>query len=319
MRALSICIVSTTSWRSRKGNRVTALRWSRLLRGLGHRVRIEEQYRGGSCDVLVALHARRSFPSVQRFARKYPERPIILALTGTDLYRDIRRAPAARQALRQASRLVLLQPLGMKELPTDVRRKARVILQSAQAPAGTPRPRSNAFEICVLGHLRPVKDSFRAALAVRHLPATSRIRLLQVGAALSPAMKARALAEQRVNSRYRWFGELPRATALRLMGRCRLLALTSLMEGGANVISEALASGVPVVASRIPGSVGLLGQGHPGYFEPRNTAALRRLLLRCESDGPFLSRLRRRCAQLASRFRPAREREAWARLLREIA
>ncbi len=108
MRALSICIVSTTSWRSRKGNRVTALRWSRLLRSLGHRVRIEEQYRGGACDVLVALHARRSFPSVQRYSRRHPERPVIVALTGTDLYRDIRTRHAAQQALAKAARLVLL-------------------------------------------------------------------------------------------------------------------------------------------------------------------------------------------------------------------
>lgn len=319
MRPLSICIVSTTSWRSRKGNRVTALRWSRLLRSLGHRVRIEEQYRGGPCDVLVALHARRSFPSVQRFARRYPDRPIILALTGTDLYRDIHSSRSAQQALAKASRLILLQPLGVAELPASARAKAEVILQSAQAPPVKPRPRSGAFEVCVLGHLRPVKDSFRAAQAARKLPRTSRIRVLQIGGALSPAMKARALKEQRVNPRYRWLGELPRAKALRVMGRCRLLALTSLMEGGANVISEAVAWGVPVLASRIPGSIGLLGPAYPGYFEPEDTPGLTKLLRRSEEEPLFLRALRRDYAKLAPRFRPQREREAWARLLRELA
>jgi len=319
VRALSICIVSTTSWRSRKGNRVTAVRWSRLLRSLGHRVRIEEQYDGRACDVLVALHARRSFPSVQRFARRYPARPIILALTGTDLYRDIRSSRSAQKALAKASRLIVLQPLAVAELPAAARAKAQVILQSAQAPSTKQRPRSDAFEVCVLGHLRPVKDSFRAAQAARQLPSTSRIRILQVGGALSPAMRARALKEQQVNPRYRWLGELPRAKALRVMGRCRLLALTSRMEGGANVISEAVTWGVPVLSSRIPGSIGLLGPAYPGYFEPEDTAGLTKLLLRSEKESPFLRTLRRDCAKLAPRFRPQREREAWARLLREVA
>ena len=310
MRPLSICIVSTTSWRSRKGNRVTAVRWSRLLRSLGHRVRIEEQYDGRACDVLVALHARRSFPSVQRFARRYPERPIILALTGTDLYRDIRSSRSAKKALAKASRLVVLQPLGVAELPAAARAKAQVILQSAPAPSAKQRPKSDAFEVCVLGHLRPVKDSFRAAQAARKLPSTSRIRILQVGGAFK---------EQRVNPRYRWLGELPRAKALRVMGRCRLLALTSRMEGGANVISEAVTWGVPVLSSRIPGSIGLLGPAYPGYFEPEDTAGLTKLLLRSEKEPPFLRTLRRDCAKLAPRFRPQREREAWARLLREVA
>ncbi|HME91214.1 MAG TPA: selenoneine biosynthesis selenosugar synthase SenB [Myxococcaceae bacterium] len=319
MRPLSICIVSTTSRRSRKGNRVTALRWSRLLRSLGHRVRIEEQYRGGACDVLVALHARRSFPSVQRFARRYPDRPIVLALTGTDLYQDIHSSRSAQKALAKASRLIVLQPLAVAELPAKARSKAHVILQSAQAPSLKPRPSSDAFEVCVLGHLRPVKDSFRAAKAARRLPSASRIRILQVGGALSPAMKARALKEQRVNPRYRWLGELPRAKALRVMGRCRLLVLTSRMEGGANVISEAVTWGVPVVASRIPGSIGLLGATYPGYFEPEDTAGLTRLLRRSEEEPAFLRVLQRRCAKLATRFRPQREREALARLLREVA
>jgi len=319
VRPLSICIVSTTSWRSRKGNRVTALRWSRLLRSLGHRVRIEEQYRGGAFDVLVALHARRSFPSVQHFARRYPDKPIVLALTGTDLYNDIHSSRRAQKALSKASRLIVLQPLGVAELPAAARSKARVILQSAQAPLAKPRQRSDAFEVCVLGHLRPVKDSFRAAQAVRKLPSSSRIRVLQVGGALSPAMKARAMREQRVNPRYRWLGELPRAKALRLMGRCRLLALTSRMEGGANVISEAVTWGVPVLASRIPGSIGLLGSAYRGYFEPEDTAGLTRLLRRTEEEPRFLRALQRDCAKLAPRFRPQREREAWARLLREMA
>lgn len=149
------------------------MRWARMLRELGHRVVIEEEYRGRRCDALVALHARRSFPSIERFRRGRPEAPLIVALTGTDLYRDIRRDSQARQSLAMASRLVVLQPLGVKELPARLRSRARVILQSAEGPRGMVTPRKGVWDVCVIGHLRPVKDPFRAAQAARLLPGAS--------------------------------------------------------------------------------------------------------------------------------------------------
>src|SRR3990167_6949633 len=106
-------------------------------------------------------------------------------------------------------------------------------------------------------------------------------------------MARRARAEARRNLRYRWLTQLPRARARRLVGGGRLLVLSSRMEGGANVISEAVVDGTPVVASRIPGSVGLLGAGYPGYFPVGDTAALARRLRRAETDSRFYHRLRR--------------------------
>jgi len=317
--SLRIRIVSTTPAHSRKGNRVTALRWARLLRDLGHRVMVEEEYRGGACDLLIALHARRSFPSVKRFRNEHPNTPIVLALTGTDLYRDIAVDSSAQRALEWAWRLVTLQPLGIAQLPKKFRAKARSIVQSTRPPARKPRPRPGVFEVCVLAHLRAVKDPFRTAEAARLLPSESRVRVLQVGGALSKPMAARARREERINGRYRWLGELPRAKALAVLARCRLLSLTSWMEGGANAVTEALACGVPIVASRIPGSVGLLGADYPGYFEPGNTAQLARLLWRAESDPVFISALRRRSARLRSLVAPARERRCWKQLLSELS
>jgi hypothetical protein len=71
------------------GNRVTAKRWARVLRELGHRLAIVQTWRGEPCDLLLALHARRSADSALRFAREHPQKPLLVALTGTDLYRDI--------------------------------------------------------------------------------------------------------------------------------------------------------------------------------------------------------------------------------------
>ena len=164
---MNIVIVTPAPPRSRQGNRVTALRWSRILRSLGHRVVVAQQYERTRCDVLVALHARKSFPSISRFNRRHPDLPLIVALTGTDLYADIHTHRSARESLRLASRLIVLQAQGIKELPPTFRRKTRVIVQSVRPPRGPFQPKKNVFEVCVLGHLRPVKDPFRTAMAVR--------------------------------------------------------------------------------------------------------------------------------------------------------
>ncbi len=269
---------------SRVGNRVTALRWAGILKGLGHRVRISAAYAGEPCDLLIALHARRSHEAVVDFRQRRPRGPLIVALTGTDLYRDIHRSARARRSLELADRLVLLQPRGRDALPTLLRPRARVIYQSAQP---TPRPPARSgrfFDVCVLGHLRAVKDPFRAALALRYLPATSRIRILQVGSALNQDMARRARALEACWPRYHWLGEKARWQARRILAGSRLLVLSSRMEGGANAIAEAVVDQVPVVASRISGSIGMLGARYPGFFPFGDTRALARLLRRAEEE-----------------------------------
>jgi glycosyltransferase involved in cell wall biosynthesis len=96
------------------------------------------------------------------------------------------------------------------------------------------------------------------------------------------------------------------------------MIISSRLEGGANVVSEAIVAGVPILASRIPGTVGLLGEAYPAYFDVGDTRALATLLWRAETDARFLARLARRVRQLAPRFTPARERAVWARLLRGL-
>jgi putative glycosyltransferase (TIGR04348 family) len=301
------------------GNQVTARRWARLLRDLGHRVTVQPEYDGRPSDMLLALHARKSFPSLERFRKERPGKPVVVALTGTDLYGDIRSSPEARRSLELADRLVLLQPAGLEELALPERAKARTIYQSATRPRGRFPPRRDVFEVLVLGHLRPVKDPLRAAAAARLRPASSRLRVLHAGAALTPEAAGAARHEEASNQRYRWLGPLPRWRALRLLARVRALVLTSQMEGGANVVSEALACSVPVLSSRIPGSTGILGSDYPGYFAVGDAKGLAILLARAEDEPAFLADLRRRARALSSLVSPARERESWRRLLRELS
>lgn len=316
---MRIGIITPAPPRSRYGNRVTALRWARILRALGHRVSIAMVYGGVPYDVLITLHARRSYPSVRRFRLDYPNRPLIVALTGTDLYRDLRRSRRAQRALELATRIVVLQPKARYALRPRLRTKVRVIYQSVAATPYDPlggRARGS-FDVCVVGHLRTVKDPFRTALAVRRLPPSSRIRVLHQGGAIEEAMVSRARAEMKVNPRYRWLGEQSRTHVQRLLRRSALLVLSSRLEGGANVLSEAIVVGTPVLASRIPGSVGILGEHYGGYFKVGDTAGLARLLDRAERDSTFLSRLRSDCANLKPLFNPARERTAWRRIVAE--
>jgi glycosyltransferase involved in cell wall biosynthesis len=178
--------------------------------------------------------------------------------------------------------------------------------------------RADVFEVCVLSHLRPVKDPLRTALAARLLPAASQVQVLHLGAALSEELAGQARAEAARNRRYHWLGELPRNEALGVLSRCRLLSLTSESEGGANVISEAVVAGVPVISSHIAGSMGLLGDDYPGYFPVGDTQALADLLWRAETDAMYYHHLRDCCARLRPLFEPAREKQSWEDLLREL-
>lgn len=308
---MKIVIVTPAPPGSRAGNRVTALRWRRILEGLGHRVAVQVEYRREPADLLVALHARKSFASIERFRRLHPARPMIVVLPGTDLYggRGIDRA------LRMATLLVVLSPESVAAVPRRHRSKVRVLVQSAVGLRR--RPSSCAFDVVVMGHLRRVKDPFRAALAVRRLPVSSKVRVLHLGRPLEPGMEVRARAEMKRNPRYRWRGELPHGRALDHLARARLMVLSSHVEGGPAVISEAIACGTPVVASRIDATVGLLGRRYPGLFRVGDTAALARLLERAEVDAAFYARLKRAVRRLAPTVSPARERAAWRRLLTE--
>lgn len=318
---MNICIITPAPARSRTGNRVTALRWARILRDLGHRVVIKQEYDGRNCELMVALHARRSYWSIRLFRRRHADAPLIVALTGTDLYKDLRTQASARHALELATRLIVLQPAGVDELPARFRSKARVIFQSVDPPQSALGRRvqsGKAFQVCLIGHLRPVKDPFRTAMAVRMLPRSSHIRVTHLGAAMGDAIQKRAESESAANPRYRWWGEVPRWRSLRILARSQILVLTSKMEGGANVVSEAIAVSVPVLSSRIGGSVGILGPDYPGYFPIGDTRALASLLYRTETDTAFYQSLKRWCARLAPIVEPARERQSWADLIHEL-
>lgn len=313
-----ILIVTPTPPDSPNGNGVTARRWAGILRDLGHRADLTQDYRPGKYDLLVALHAVKSAAAVRAFHADHPGAPVVVALTGTDLYPDLGTAGVDPAVLAIADRLVVLQPHGTGQVPPQLRDRVRVIFQSLAVPPMTVHPDPDCFEVAFLAHLRPVKDPLLLAAAVRHLPSSSRIRVTHAGEGRDRALADQAAAASAASGRYNWLGPLPRDEALRVLAASRLLAVTSAHEGGANVVTEALAVGVPVISSHIPGTIGLLGADYPGYFRPGDPADLARVLLAAEQDRRFYRSLRERCAALRHLADPAHERAAWAALLTEL-
>ena len=316
---MKIQLVTPAPLRFNNGNKITALRWAKIFRSLGHRVEVLQQYNDKPCDALIALHARRSYHSIRRFHKLHPERPLVLVLTGTDLYRDIRSHRSAQRSLDVATRIVGLQKMALSELSEPLHAKTRVIYQSAErCLSSNSGNRKDKFKVSAIGHLRKEKDPLRTALAARRLPKQSRIEVQHIGRALDKNLERRARAEMVRNPRYRWIGELPHKKTQQLLAQSDVTVITSRMEGSSNVLSEALACGVPVIASRIPGLMGTLGTDYPGYFAVGDTVALSEILLRAERDRKFYRSLKSICKSLSPLVSRKREVTAWKRLLQEL-
>jgi putative glycosyltransferase (TIGR04348 family) len=317
---MKISLITPAGKQSRTGNRTTAVRWARILRGLDHRVQVAAEYDAIPADLMIALHAWRSAASIRAFRARYPDRPLIVGMAGTDIYRFQQTDPAVTLgSMAMADRLVGLHDLVAEAIPEAMRGKLRIIYQSVPPLPRRLPPRRDVFEVLVIGHLREEKDPLRAAQAARALPKTSNIRVVHLGMAYDAQWAEAARAEMAGNPRYQWRGEVPGWAVRRALARAPLMVLSSIMEGGANVVSVALRAGVPVLASAIAGSIGLLGRDYPGYFPVGDTQALTALLHRAETDSTFLDALRYHCAARAPLFTPERERNAWQVLLHEVS
>jgi len=315
---MRVSIVTPQSAGRRSGNSHTAARWSRYLRALGHEVIVTRQQARRNSALLIALHARKSAAAVFAFRQAKPAAPVVLVLTGTDVYRDIDTDADAQSVLELATRIVVLQPEARWRLTPRQRRKTEVIFQSAE-PGLRHAPPADRFRVVVLGHLRGEKDPFRAVMALANLPDADTIELVHLGDALSPDMEEQAREWMKREPRYHWLGGRPHHQALQWLARSHLLVVSSVMEGGANVICEAARIGVPVLASRISGNVGMLGAGYPGYFPLFKTPVLASLIERACCDSVFYRRLKDAIRARRALFAPAAERAALRTLLLNLA
>ena len=300
-----VLIISPALAEANNGNWQTAWRWSRLLRPL-FRTTIASQWQGEAADVMLALHARKSADAALAWAQAKGAAQLAVVLTGTDLYRDIQTDPLAQHALQLAAQLVLLQERGPQALPQALQHKAHVIFQSAPRRLTLNKTRRHLRALMV-GHLRDEKDPLTYLRAAARLTVRPDILLDHIGEPLDPALGEAAQFAADSCQNYRWLGGLAHVQTRRHIQRAHVLVHPSKMEGGAQVILEAVQSGTPVLASRIEGNVGMLGPDYAGYFALGDDAALDALLQRCQDDADFLPLLRHQCATRAFLFEPQRE------------
>jgi putative glycosyltransferase (TIGR04348 family) len=302
-----VCIVTPGTRTANNGNWRTAARWAEMLRN-DCRIIVQTAWDGTPVDALIALHARRSAASIAKF-RSASQRRIGVVLTGTDLYRDLPDSPEAIASLDTADRIVVLQDDAPHLLRDAWRRKSEVIFQSAK-PLPPLRKKSARLDCVIVGHLREEKDPRTLFAAVDSLSRELAITFRHIGEPLEPELGRAARELERRDPRYRYAGALPRGLTRAAIKAAHVLIHPSVVEGGANVIVEAIMSGTPVIASRISGNVGMLGRDYPGYFEPRDASGLAHRLVQALREPGYLRSLRAACARRAPLFRPAAEARA---------
>lgn len=321
-------IVSPALADANNGNWRTAQRWLGMLVP-GCRARIVREWPDAPAAgdaVMLALHARRSARSIQAWAAAHPGRGLAVVLAGTDLYQDCLHDADAQRSLQLAQRLVVLQERGPDALPAAVRSKARVLFQSAAPVAAQPRKPTDVLRAVAVGHLRAVKDPRTLFAAARALAGDATIRIDHIGGADGePQLAAEALQTALDAPGYHWWGALPHAQALERIRQAHVLVHPSLLEGGAHVLLEAVQCGTPVLASRVPGNVGMLGEDYAGYFQAGDAAGLAGLLAACRAGqaqqdpgAGLLARLRAQCDRRSPLFQPAAERAALVALVQEL-
>jgi glycosyltransferase involved in cell wall biosynthesis len=277
-----ISIITPALAEANNGNWQTAKRWSFFL-DKTYKIEVSKTIDTNLVlfDALIALHARRSAAAIRDFSTT--NKPIIVVLTGTDLYGDTPDHFEVRESLELAHRIVVLQDDALKLVPQQFKGKTEVIYQSAAVRKPGPF-RQRTFDIAFVGHLRSVKDPMTCA------------------------------SDLRIASK----GPMPHTETRQILGKCRLMVISSIMEGGANVVIEALTNETPVIASRMSGNIGMLGTDYHGYFEVGDHQGLANLIQRCVEDRSFLNLLREYGARRSSRFYPATEKRAVLQLVNKL-
>jgi putative glycosyltransferase (TIGR04348 family) len=297
------------------GNSVTGERYAKLFADLGHRSTIVG-HPSGRADVVVALNAYRSAQAIHAAG---DDSLVVVVLTGTDVYRFLESdRNVVLRALDRADRLVGLNDRIGENLEARHRARLDIIHEGAARSTVDRGVDPTEVSVVVVGHLRDEKDPQTVAAAVRDLPAASRISVHHYGAAHTDEWATWARAEERSNGRYRWHGEVPRDQLDAIYARSHVLVNSSTCEGGANAISEAVMAGLPILASDIPGNVGVLGDDYPAYFPVGDPVSLRASLVEIEHRQARTRDLEAAVAGIQKRLDPELERQRWSALFERM-
>lgn len=317
-----ISVVSPYPVDSQIGNSVSARRIVALLNSAGIKARATFDAVPPYSSAMVAINAWRLSEIIHQFRNTHPNAPIIVVLAGSDLYGTKSKVDAAntRRAMVEASSLVVSQSAALDAVPDYLQSKCKVIPKSVNTNLKVVRNADpDFFNVIIASNLRQEKEPLVSAQAAAMLPTGSRIRMNHYGIALDQDLATQALALTNApHSRYTWHDGIPHGQVLTEIVAADLFVNSSRFEGGANAVCEAIALGTPVLATRIPGNIGILGLDYPGLFPTGDTKALTGMLVDCEQEAEFLEQLTDTCARLAPAFAPEYECRLWMDLLGEL-
>lgn len=317
---MKICVSSPYPLTEMRGNTVTALRVAGLLCELGHEARASHGYDGEFADACIVLHAVKGAQAVFDFKKAHPKGRVVVLMTGTDLYEFLPRgSEEGMAALREADAIVVMIEQAVESLPEEFREKAVVIRTSLEEMGNrvkAPRTENEGkFVISVIGHLRPVKRPFLVVETLARYPEWKDVEVWQVGSALDEESRATVEEWERKEPRYRWWGGVSPERAHELCALSSLTVNSSISEGGSNAVLEAMAMGVPVLASEIKGNIGILGENYAGYFQK---GKLDQKLLRLFNNPAMLGEWKEMAKMRLPLFSRESELASWSELLRRL-
>lgn len=267
-----------------------------ILAAMRHAPRIAREE---NCEAAIAFF---SIPSglVARWLKLRSALPYIVSLRGSDvpghdptldrqhaLTRPLRRA-VLRRAVAVVANSESLAATSRAADPYPVRIIANGVdcVRFSPAPATPP---AGKFRVLFVGRVHREKN---LGLVIEHLPALPQVELHVAGDGAQRAeLVARAVA-LRVAERVRWLGWQQKDALPALYRDAHALVNPSLYEGSPNVVLEAMASGLPVVASDTPGNRSVVRDGANGLlFSLDSPDALRAALARLAEDPVLAARL----------------------------
>jgi len=301
---------------SPRGNTTTAFRIVERLQMAGHRAIAMHTDTPPAADAQISLHALKTAAASAYFATHQSGR-LFIRLTGTDINGGFAENPQlSQQTIDLADKLVVTHPACLPQIPDQWQSKTVVIYPSVTMPklAVISNPTSPLFT-CI-GHLRPVKDPHLMHCAIQNIRQANLVAA-SIGNAYDVTDGQQALLNARQDARYHWHAGCDRATALAWMQASLATINSSISEGGANTVMEAIQLRVPVLATDIPGNRGFLGDDYDGYFETGRSDQLANLMRRCLEESDFVEHLKIQLNGQRPLFSIERESEQLSKLVSE--
>ena len=301
---------------SPRGNTTTAFRIAERLQMAGHQATAMHTDTPPAADAQISLHALKTAAASAYFA-KHQSGKLFIRLTGTDINGGFEKNQSlSQQTIDLADKLIVTHPACLPQIPDRWQSKTVVIYPSVTMPelAVISSPTSPLFT-CI-GHLRPVKAPHLMYAAIQKIRQTN-LAAISIGNAYDVTDGQQALLNTRHDDRYHWHAGCDRATALAWMKASLATINSSISEGGANTVMEAIQLRIPVLATDIPGNRGFLGDSYDGYFETGRFDQLADLMRRCLDDSGFVERLKIQLDGQRPLFSIQRESEQLSKLISE--